>query len=344
MFIIERIIKTCPFPQMTFFARTLILATIVSGLLACSGTINKHAGPTPDWIQGDSASYPPALYLSATGQNRYMSAAKREATEKLLQHFQPSTSPALQSLHSGETQKIVQSLHKAVKQRIQIVDTWYNNDNSEYYVLAIIHKGQVAEDVKKHIHLLDEASSMHIDKTGSSRVKLTKIFHAGNALYQQTIRAHYAQLLKTLDPGSGTIRQVWTVQSLQDSFTKLLNRIYIKPVIINDDLSVLRDSLSNALTRLGLSLADGVDADYLLESTLIVDKRQVADGRENTEATVSLKLMDPQHVVYGQRQWPITIQAVANDRSSALAAARTSTSHLFEQELLGAFLEFSKIK
>lgn len=326
---------------MTLIIRLASIIIVTLNLINCGGMINKHAGPAPDWVNGDSSSYPGSVYLTAVGHERYLKAAKRNATGELMQRFDPEPDPSLKSLNTKETETLTQTLIQGIEKRIQIVDTWYNKENSHYYVLAIIHKKQAAEDLKKHIKALDGASGTHIDKTGSSRDKLMKIFHAGNALYQQTLREHYAGLLKTMDSNSGAVRQIWTIGSLRNSFNKLLNRIFVQVNIINDDMSVLRSSLNRSLRQLGLAEASGNYVDYVLECSLNVEDETKEKNRHIFETIVSLRLLDAQRRSHGEKSWPLIVKSTADDRKSLVEAGTTAIDSLLKRELLSTLLEFS---
>ncbi len=314
------------------------IAILGLALSACGGGLKSGATVKPDWLENPSKTYPDASYLTGTGSFRYLRSAKDAATDAITTKFRFIAAPGLPAyLGSAAMQRDSKPLLEAITGKIQIVDTWYDDTNAQYHAFAIIPKGYAGDQIKKLIAALDETTREQIERTGTTPDRLQKIAHAGKALQAQVLREFYTKLLHDIDVSGNEVRLVWQTARLQDDFEKLLHRILIKPLILNDDLGVLKTALVASLQASNFGVETTAQPDYLLESTLTLKSKEKQNGKTRVSAELNIYLLDTDRKIHGKQSWPLTFIAAEDLKASAVAACR----ELLDRELLPAIMDFA---
>jgi len=314
----------------------IVVSLLALAVSACSIGANSSSHIKPDWVSGASKNYPASSYITGIGSERYQKHAKTAAVNAILKSFTYVRDTGLPAyLGSDNMQRKAKPLQEALTNKIQIVDTWYDDGDRRYHAFAIVTKQYVGEQILELISSLDNTTRHHIERAGVTPDKLQKIVHAGKALQAQVVRSFYTDIMKNIDPGNSRARLIWQVARLREDFEKLLGRIRVKPLITNDDLGVLRPSLIGSLQAGNFGIAQAGQADYLLESSLVVNDRKKSGGKTQVQAELSINLLGTDRQSHGKQTWPVAF--IDGPGEPGIGACR----ELLDRELLPAILDFA---
>ncbi len=310
-------------------------------LLALPAACSIHANSNvvkPDWLTGESNNYPATRYVGTVGKHRFLKGAKDAAREELLHRFAFVAPPDLPLyLAHAKADIDIQSMLAPLDGKIQIVDTWLDKENGRYLAYAVLDKQLVADQITKIIVALDESTRDHIDRVGSSPDKLAKISHAGKALQAQVVRDFYTGIYKTVDTSERSALNVWQASSLRSDFEKLLHRITIKPVVVNDDSGALKSALSYSLQAGGFGVEEQGDADFIIESALYIKDREREAGGTRIKGQLTIRFLGSDRKEHGKHSWPLSYLASGELRDASAESLR----QLFNSELLPLIVGFA---
>jgi hypothetical protein len=333
----------------------IFLTSMMLTLAGCGGQKERVATAKPDWVDGKSSRYPDSLYLLGRGSYKFLDAAKDRARSDLAKNFEvkiQEQSADTQSFYrkknaEGTQQESEQAVSRSLETStnqilsgVQIVDIWQDPKTSEYHALAILSRTQAAERLRQEIGRLDETTRINIEDATNTTDKLEKIAYASKALDAQIERIGYQRTLQVVDTTGRGIRPVWNVSQLDADFEKLLSRIRIRPLVINDTTNTLHTALSGGLAAAGVIVDEGPTADFTMEGSLVVHDLGKKEGWYWSRGTLEIKLVDSNKQVRGTKRWPV--KASATDPGTATQRIGDEVSRVLQRDIQSTIIDFAR--
>ena len=196
--------------------RTLWIMT--TALLCASAA---RAGGRPDWIDGNSRSYPKDRYLTGVGIADDRTTAADRARAEISKIFSTNVSVTT-NLNEAETnasktggknegtfsQSIAQNLQTASKKVLEGVDVaenWQDSASRQYYALAVLDRAKAASSVKDKIEDFDRQAQQWKSQMDQAADKLGKVKAAMKLLAILKARTELNGELRVLDAGGKTV-------------------------------------------------------------------------------------------------------------------------------------------
>lgn len=184
---------------------------MMSALLCASAA---KAGSRPDWIDGNSRSYPRERYLVGVGIGDDRATASDRARAEISKIFTTNVSVTT-DLHESErtskqgsktdnsfSQAISQSLQTASKkvlEGVELADTWKDASTMQQYALAVLDRAKALAAVKDKIDDFDKQAQQWKSQMDASADKLGKVKAAMKLLALLRARAELSGEVRVLD-------------------------------------------------------------------------------------------------------------------------------------------------
>lgn len=305
---------------------------LLSFLAACSSVPNRSQTP-PDWVKGASQKYPGNKYLLGKGSGTSMANAKDLARADLAKNFevkvlelwrdvqefeQKQTTEGKQTESSEEIQRTVITSSSQVLHGVEIVDIWQGPESKQVHALAVLDRTKTGNRLRQDIRELDKTTSTAIKQANQADEKLQKAVFAAKALKTQLERRTVQRLLQVVDVSGKGVTEKWELSRLRSDLSELLRRIKIHPSIIDDASGLLAKTLEGALNHAGVLVVAATEADYIMETSLLVEDLGQKDGWYWSRGTLEYKLTDKTGATKAADRWPIKVSA----QQQELVAAR----------------------
>ena len=257
----------------------LLVMLLTMGLLACSALESiVRSEQAPDWTLGESAKYPNALYVTATGSASDAEKAKDRAMGNLSKVFEAhiigstttSSDTQSQMSSSGEKvssqQRLMQRINvqsEQVIEGIQIAEQWQNTEDLTYYALAVVNREHVGNIIKNEMIKLDKASEFELNTIKSLKDDLKVVATYQRVTELQKTRNNFQKMLKVIDLKGKGLRERWSLVELKVFLASVLSEIRMSATVQSINFSGLKQQVESAISQAGFSAVQGT-ADYTL--------------------------------------------------------------------------------
>jgi hypothetical protein len=143
-----------------------------------------------DWVDGKSISYPENQYLVGVGYGNTRETAERNSYAAISKIFSANITSIskdseiysqVQSKGRNETkdeiniEQFIEITTKRVLENVTIAETWFDNKEKVYYVLAVIDREKAGNSLKEQISSIDSQIEEMIKKSRKASDKIQKI-------------------------------------------------------------------------------------------------------------------------------------------------------------------------
>ncbi len=320
---------------------------------ACAST-NGGNGGRPDWIDGQSEQYPPALYLSGQGSAISAQDAKDRARAELAKQFEVAVRERGQQAQIFSSQQAggvnTQSLEQRISrqlltstsrnlQGVQIVDQWLDDANNRYHALAVLSRGRARFQFEQEIADLDEQSRQWLQRAEAEDRPLYRAAFVHQAIAAQRRRAVAQSSLQVVDASGRGKPPAMSLAELERSRDALLNRVTLIPAASGEIAAGLIEQLSAASAGAGFRVSNDAPVSYRLRAQALLDPVIEQDGWYWIRGTLQLNLVDAAGKDIGVKRWELKASSTDIERTRQRLLNDTDT--LLKQELRETLLGFA---
>jgi hypothetical protein len=253
--------------------------------LAISGCAGKQTQSEPDWINGNSADYPNAHYLTGRGQSENAAVARDRARADLARIFQVNISEQSEDSikHSrqssdgislttleAETSRNIVSRTEHTLTDVEIAELWQHPKSKQFYALAVLDRLKAGNSLRAEIQQLDKMVTKSIAQAKQQTELLAQIGAAGRAVEHQVVRQNLQRRLRVVDSTGTGVSDGQNLAALIDDRNSLLKRLRIGSSITSDPLGGLDAVIEGALSHAGFR-NESLKPDYELSAHLTLD-------------------------------------------------------------------------
>ncbi|MEW6681498.1 MAG: LPP20 family lipoprotein [Nitrospirota bacterium] len=288
------------------FGPSLVLA---SALLACA-TTGILTAREPDWVEGRSARYPDASYVTGVGRADNPEAAEDRAYAAVSRVFSAQISQRtteweryLQADDSGKTasqrdisiDQVTKVSTGKVLEHVAIAERYHNANTGAYYALATMDRRQAAATLRERIAGLDREIDALLHSSQRSDDPLGRIRALHLAVRLLLLRDAYHTDLQIVDPsgrGADPLTRLRTVRlQLQRD---LEQHVHIALEVTGDEPAAIRSALTQGLNTYGLPVsgADGAPADIVIRGAATFESVDHMPQGPFVRWTASFDLLD----------------------------------------------------
>ncbi len=324
----------------------LMILTICFLIVACVTN-----GGQPDWINGVSRQYPQSQYLIATGSAAAEEDAKRRASANLVKIFEVKVEETSRDESSAwrqtDDQKAIQGGSQLTVRYIDtytskllegasIVETWFNEEQSLNYALAVISRSQLSTKLRTDINHADRNINKRLSNVNALQEPILKsqvLYRAGQALRAREMLQKDLQIVDRT--GVGVPASI-TSKELEVRIDAALSKAKVKEVVLQDSLGDLDRLLQTAVAAAGMQYSAD-QAVYALQGKLNVQDVGWQDSWYWYRGSLQLTLSDiATEKVRASMQWPLKSSGQSQQQSRIRLEEEILNllNHKFKTEIL----------
>ena len=333
-------------------ARILLIATSLLLLTACGTT--KPQNVRPDWVTGNSASYPAATYLTGRGQADEMAVAKDRARADLAKVFSVNISeqtkdtssysqtnaggaPVMQN--TMDVSRNISTRTDQVLSGVEISDTWQDPVTHETYALATLSRSKAAAALRQQIGDLDAGTTAYLNQAQNSSDLFDKIAAAGQAVDAQQTRAGLQHALQVVDATGTGMPPPWPLAKLQADRAALLKQFQVTAAAEGKNAEALQKLLAGSLGDAGFTVVE--NAPYTMTANLDYANLTPQGGWYWITGTLQVTLNGSGRA-HGVRRWDIKVSGT--DPQLAEQRLMDQVAQYLQSDILGTVLDFASGK
>jgi len=332
-------------------ARILSLAAFLL-LTACGMT--KPQDAQPDWVTGNSGSFPASSYLTGRGQADEMAVAKDRARADLAKVFSVNVSEQTHDVSSYsqtnaggtpvmqntmDVSRNVSTRTDQVLSGVAISDSWQDPKTHEYYALATLSRSQASAALRQQIGDLDAGTTAYLNQAQNSSDLFDKITAAGQAVDAQETRTGLQHALQVVDATGMGIPPNWPLAKLQADRAALLKQFQVSATADGRNPEAVKKLLAGALGDAGFTVVDG--APYTMTANLDAADLQPQGGWYWITGTLQVTLNGSGRA-HGVRRWDLKVSGT--DPQLAEQRLMDQVAQYLQSDIQGTVLGFASGK
>lgn len=321
-------------------------------LSACLPTASVVNTKGPDWLKGESSSYPNSQYVVASGSASDAETAQKRAQANLAKVFElriresATTTQDVQSHRENgvesvnSSQRINSQINVSTDKLIEgarIAEQWQNPEDRTYYALAVLDRHQAGNSIRSEIERLDNETALKLKKAESEHDSLLKVADIESAISSQDQRAALQKTLKVIDLNGRGMPARWSRAELSASLQTALSALHMQAVVKQDNVGGLVQILRGAMAQAGFVSTHSASG-YRLVLNVTVQPSFQQQGWYWQRGIMNLQLESPDATVRGQKSWPLKVSASQPEQLNA--RLRTSIEKILKTQLSAAVFEF----
>lgn len=333
--------------------KILPLCLFLSGCFQSAGLLS--AGE-PDWISGDSSSFPNAQFVVANGSASTPEQAKNRALANLTRVFElhiRESSITKQEVESfkqdgDETVNTSQSLSRQINIRTnkiidgaRVAEQWQNSEDLTHYALAVLDRRQAGNNIRGEINRLDEEASFDFNSAERKQDPLQRVAAYQRVILLQDERDTLQKMLKVLDLSGRGAESQWNRAELREQLENSLNALNMSPAILSDATGGLDKLLKGAMANAGFPEVTSPGS-YILSAGLETQPPINSQGWYWLRGTLTLRLATSDGRVQGNKTWPLKVSASQMEQLDQRMKAAVEKK--LNQELKSTLLGFASIE
>ncbi|MFP3873078.1 MAG: LPP20 family lipoprotein [Thiohalophilus sp.] len=263
------------------FFSPLVMTALITILTGCAGP-----GPDddrPDWIGGNSKTYPTEHYLIGRGEAEHAAVARDRARADLAKIFEVSISEQSRDITeysrtTGSGEQTQSSLETAISRQIatrtdqtlshiEIAEIWQDPDSGRHHALAVLDRLKAGQQLRDSIRQLDDLTGKVIEEARQQSELLRQLARANRAVETQLQRRALQRQLQVIDPAGTGVPSRYRLEKLLTDRNNLAQRVRIRTHIDQDASGQLPTIINGALAEAGFLQVDD-DANYRLDASL----------------------------------------------------------------------------
>lgn len=331
--------------------RIAITLACITILAACASGPKK--GDPPAWIDGESAGYPSALYLTGRGTAADLQDAKDRARAELAKTFDVAVLEKHSDIQRFErtqgegetrqefTEEISRNLLTQTNTRLrgaEISEVW-QDPQGRYHVLATQSRSKAREQFSQEIDRLDDQAGQLIERAEDTDDPLNKAALIDRAIATLQPRLAYQRSLQVVEAAGVGKAERYPLAQLTRARDEILARIRIHPSAEGNSAAQLARISSAAIANAGFNVADASAADYRLVTALNVDAPVRDQQWVWLRGTLETTLLDARKQPVGVERWPLKVSSNQLDRAQQRLLDKVEET--LNTELRAALLGFS---
>jgi len=322
----------------------MIALFLCAGMGFLSAVIKPKNNTPPAWISNPMLEYPAKNYLSGVGIGATTALAEKKALASLAQFFETTvkaTTTTSETENSETENQITQTklqssfanqietFSTAKIQFAEVVKTWQNPENNNFYVLMVINKAKACEIYAQQIANSEHLLSIYLAPVESPLLRFANLRKALSCSQEAEPSYYYYNALadpkfpmKMADQSTGEI------EAMKYSAGQA---ICFQLSIQGDSLSIIRNSLEETTRKMGFSYGSESELQMQIKIVPAMDKVMGKQIFASYSATIQLYYQDKQiFTLSDQVQQGDTTLLLAKSR--AIKALSTSISQKFKKE------------
>lgn len=269
------------------------------------------AEPKPDWTDGSSMEYPNEKYLVGMSSADDLDTAKDRARGEVSKIFrsQLTVKTAVSEAEAsrtaaGKTETVsaksvaesVQNLSQTVLEGLQVVETWHDKANRQYWALAVLERAKTARAYSEKIGEADRLIEQYKAELDGSKEKLEKAKAAMKLLSLFKSRKELNAMLRVADAAGRTIPPKVEEAPIRSAAVKAVAALDVVVDLNGDYAKQIEAGIVSGLGSFGIhaTLDPGTDgADIYVLGDLTLAPMATTDRRvRSARATVTVTLKD----------------------------------------------------
>ncbi len=328
--------------------------TCIFLLILCSNLYGADKGP--DWIYRPSKSYSEKYFFSAVGNSKDKSSAEVSAINNLSSVFGQSVKSNITSALGVSTSYVSASLDQKVVRQVNhenligvdIRESWFDEKNATWYVLAVMDKDKAFDIYKSIIEqnydtisLADSYTKSQKSSTidGFARLYKASVLCADNEVFYNRLK------VINLKKSEGVYKKEYAPSVINKSLKDYAYKIPVCIDITGDESGLVHKAFSDVLALYGFNTVKGSNEKYVLKGA--VELTESVGNNKSTfycEYVVNADLKD---TYAGEDLIPVSITGRegspsknnAKKRSISKACDKIKTS--FTEQFLQFLAQFS---
>ncbi len=224
----------------------------------------------PQWVDGASADYPPAQYLTGIGQADSRNGASDQAYAAVARIFKAEVAAQakdwesyllVEARGSSNTERkltldtVTKVSTDKVLENVRIMETWYDRHKGLHYALAGMSRSQAATSLLERMTTLDQAIEADMSEAHRTADKLAKIRNLRRAVRNQVLRdAYNADLRVVRASGQGTASPYRAHELAHELEQFLADNLVLEVRVSGDHAEAIQRAVTEGLVREGLSV------------------------------------------------------------------------------------------
>jgi hypothetical protein len=328
----------------------IFICSLIVMLFACASTGKQSK--RPDWVDGESRKYSDNSYLIGRGVSSNLDDAKDRARVDIAkvfevalieygkdkQEYQQLTQDGESEVNSSQhVIRVIRTQTKKVVEGVEIPEIW-QDEQGQYYALAVLNRKQARKRLKDEIKRLDEATNIVMGRVIASSDRLAEIARLTQAMELQNERAVALSSLQIVNPSGKGVAVVWNVTKLERRLAEVMGAIFIYPQLLNEDHKPLLTILASAITEAGFKSTEINPWHYMLAVDLTLEEPTVQNGWTWIRGTLEIILRTGDGNVIGNKRWPI--KASSTQETLVYERLYNQAANTLNKELRGAIVGF----
>jgi hypothetical protein len=306
--------------EMAMHRMTRRMATGIAAMLVVSGCATVPDG-RPDWVDGNAAAYPDAVWLLGRGSGESVALAQERARADLAKAFEVAVTTSGEDVQraarqGGEgvvfearSEQRVSTRSEVLLRGVRIAGLWTERQGAtrRHHALAALERLPAAQALRAEIGALDEAIDREVGRARSAADALAQFVAAERAVALAGERDAYQRLLRVVDSTGAGHPERYARTRLSADRDTLAGRLAIVVEAADGDED-FADLVRGALAAAGFAAA-GPQPFRLAAALRAENLGRQDDGWYWLRATVEVVLRDSAGQVRGQRSWAFKVAA-----------------------------------
>jgi len=338
----------------------LVIFAAVTLLAGCGGgaAVRKSSagGQRPAWVEGESAKWPRAQYVTGVGSGDDEESAADRARGEISRVFSSAVNVDT-SIDETEasvdtdgrktitfSQQVAQNVRTASKKMlegVEIVERWKDGAASRFYALAVLNKAKAMAAVSEKTQALDADASQWKARLDASTDKFERAKAGAKLSALLKGRLDLENDRRVL--GGGNLASTVDVASAKAAAARALEALDVVVIAVGDHAEELETGIVTGLVASGLMGKRGSPGD---KGDLLVESRsgaQTVEGNEKawkwSRATATVTLKDGREDKAFSR-FDVSERAASGDAGEARRRAASALAKSAAEKTTAAIAEF----
>lgn len=325
-------------------------------LVACKSqaVVGKSGGQQPDWVNGESRSYPHGAYIVGKGSASDRETAKTRALANLSKTFEAKIQEESRTLTDIKSKNVngKESFSKDIRylqditvetdkvlEGARIAESWLDKSVQEHYAFAILERSQAGKNIRQQINVLDKSTMSELNRASSNSDKLLAMAAMNQAFKHQVQRQVLQKTLKVIDLKGVGKPSKWNLADMRGELENHLLALKIASETSSSDLTQLGRLLKGAMSKAGFPAATH-QADFkMVASSKLIDVGR-RSGWYWVRGKITIKLVEAlSGKVRGTHTW--SFKTSANSKSVAVSRMVTKADKAMKADMKSVILDFA---
>ena len=322
-------------------ATQIMLGGCLLFLSAC-GLFAPNPDQMPDWILGESSSYPKADYVSSIGAASALFEAKNRAKAGITNYFAISVKETIKYSDSAEFEWIKhqvpqkrQELEKSIVDNmtqslgeIQLVKEWHDKKKGIYYVLGVIERDNLIDKLKVEIENLDNITNKAIKLSNTDESQLRRFKMASRAIKAQRKRSLLQVQLMVMSNDKKGLPYRWAIRDLEPHRRNLIPKVKVHTTSRGAFQFETKMAIEKTLKAEGFNTTRR--GQLKIASAMTIKNLGQQGGWHWLEGQLNLKILENNHRVIGEKTWLLKISASGEKAAEARLLGKAKEVIIYE--------------